>query len=107
MIIILHNIKPEDIIYPTSKKDLVVDSYHDTTIVDPYRWLEKESSKETKAWIVKQNSVTDSYMRRIRDIRKIKNRLKEIWIILTEVFPFKRAVEFIISITQVYKTNQF
>ena len=91
MIIILHNIKPEDIIYPTSKKDLVVDTYHDTTIVDPYRWLEKESSKETKAWIVKQNSVTDSYMRRIRDIRKIKNRLKEIWDYPYRSIPFQKG----------------
>ena len=32
MIIILHNIKPEDIIYPTSKKDLVVDETYNVTM---------------------------------------------------------------------------
>ena len=49
IVIILHNLKPEDVNYPNSKKQLIVDSYFDTTIVDPYRWLEDESSRETKS----------------------------------------------------------
>ena len=91
IVIILHNLKPEDVNYPNSKKQLIVDSYFDTTIVDPYRWLEDESSRETKSWVVKQNSVTDSYMRRIRDVRKIKNRLKEVWNYPYKSIPFQKG----------------
>ena len=89
-VIALHNLKPEKVKYPTSKKELVVDTYFDTTIVDPYRWLEDEFSKDTKSWVVKQNSLTDSYMRRSRDIRKIKNRLKDVWNYPYQSIPFQK-----------------
>ena len=87
----LHNKAPERVKYPKSKTDLIVDTYFDTTIVDPYRWLEVESSGETKAWVGKQNSLTDSYMKRVRNIRKIKNRLKEIWNYEYKSIPFQRG----------------
>ena len=91
IVIALHNLKPEDVKYPDSKKELIVDSYFDTTIVDPYRWLEDESSRQTKSWVVRQNSVTDSYMKRIRGVRKIKNRLKEIWNYPYKSIPFLKG----------------
>ena len=89
-VIALHNLKPEKVKYPTTKKELVVDTYFDTTIVDPYRWLEDEFSKDTKSWVVKQNSLTDSYMRRSRDIRKIKHRLKDVWNYPFQSIPFQK-----------------
>jgi prolyl oligopeptidase len=46
------------ITYPETKKVDVVDDYFGTKVADPYRWLEDETSAETKAWIEDQNRVT-------------------------------------------------
>ena len=42
LIITLHNIAPEKIKYPITPKEVIADQYFDTTIVDPYRWLEDD-----------------------------------------------------------------
>ena len=88
LIIILHHEAPLNIRYPVTKQKKVYDTYFDTTITDPYRWLEDDHSKETKAWVIKQNSLTSSYMRRIPHIMKIKNRLREIWNYPWQSAPF-------------------
>jgi protease II len=41
--------------YPASPKGNQVDTYHGTTVADPYRWLENPDSPETRAWIEAQN----------------------------------------------------
>jgi prolyl oligopeptidase len=48
--------------YPVTRKVDQVDTYHGTTITDPYRWLEDDNSAETKAWVVQQNEVTDKFL---------------------------------------------
>ena len=88
LIIILHHEVPLNIRYPETKQEIVYDTYFDTTITDPYRWLEDDHSKETKAWVIKQNALTSSYMRRIPHIMKIKNRLREIWNYPWQSAPF-------------------
>ena len=88
LIIILHHEVPLKIHYPATKKEKVYDTYFDTTIIDPYRWLENDHSKATKAWVIKQNALTSSYMRRIPQIRKVKNRLREIWNYPWQSAPF-------------------
>ena len=88
LIIILHHEVPLKIHYPVTKQEKVYDTYFDTTITDPYRWLEDDHSKATKAWVIKQNALTSSYMRRIPQIRKVKNRLREIWNYPWQSAPF-------------------
>lgn len=65
--------------YPATKKGLVQDTYFGTAIADPYRWLEDDTSEETKAWVREQNAVTTDYLSRIPFRNKVKDRLSVLW----------------------------
>jgi len=51
--------------YPQTRKGDVVDTYFDTKVPDPYRWLEDDKSEETGAWVKAQNKVTYDYLSKI------------------------------------------
>ena len=53
-----NNQKPTDLKYPKTKKFPVIDTLFHTAIVDNYRWLEDDRSKETEAWVNAENEVT-------------------------------------------------
>src|SRR5687767_3101017 len=62
--------------YPVTQKDSSVkDDYFGTVINDPYRWLENDTTAETKKWVEAQNEVTFGYLKQITYRDKIKNRL--------------------------------
>ena len=63
------------ITYPVSKKVEQIDDYFGTKVADPYRWLEDETSAETKAWVEAQNKVTFAYLDKIPYREKLKARL--------------------------------
>jgi prolyl oligopeptidase len=65
--------------YPASKKVEQQDNYHGTMVADPYRWLEDANSEETKAWVVEQNKVTQSWLAQIPQREAIKARLTKLW----------------------------
>jgi prolyl oligopeptidase len=65
--------------YPETKKVDTVDNYFGTTIADPYRWLENDTTAETAAWVEAQNKVTQHYLAQIPFREQIKNSLTEIW----------------------------
>ena len=90
-IIALHRTLPQEIRYPTTLKKPVVDKYFDTTIVDPYRWLEDDYSLKTESWVEKQNTFTNRYLRKIPYRKKIEKRLREVWDYPTISIPFKRG----------------
>jgi len=48
--------------YPATRQVDQVDTYFDTKVADPYRWLEDDNSAETKAWVAAQNAVTDKFL---------------------------------------------
>lgn len=75
--------------YPETKKDSTTDNYFGKAIADPYRWLENDTSAETKAWVVAQNKVTQNYLSQIPYREDIKKRLTEIWNYPKESAPFK------------------
>jgi prolyl oligopeptidase len=75
--------------YPETKKDSTKDNYFGTTIADPYRWLENDTSAETKAWVDAENKVTQNYLEQIPYRADIKKRLTEIWNYPKESAPFK------------------
>lgn len=81
-----------DLIYPDTRKDLsVVDDYHGTEVVDPYRWLEDDNSEETKDWVIRQNEVTDEVLGSIGFKEDIVRRLGEIWDYTRYSSPFKEG----------------
>lgn len=66
--------------YPETQKDTtVVDDYFGTKVNDPYRWLENDTSAETKAWVIAQNKVTNDYLGKIPFKESIRKRLEELW----------------------------
>ena len=65
--------------YPKTRRDNSVrDTYHGTTIEDPYRWLENDTSAETGAWVKEQNKVTFDYLDKIPYRNKFRDRITEL-----------------------------
>ena len=64
--------------YPQTPKGDHVDTYHDTKVPDPYRWLEDDTSGETKAWVEAQNKVTFPYLEKIPFRAQLHARVKEL-----------------------------
>ena len=44
--------------YPPAPRLDVQDTYHGTTVADPYRWLEALDAPETTQWVAAQNQLT-------------------------------------------------
>ena len=64
--------------YPKAAKDGTVDEYFGTKVVDPYRWLENDTSAQTVAWVEAENRVTGDYLARIPFRQKLLKRLTEL-----------------------------
>ena len=62
--------------YPTTAKEDTVDTYFDTPVPDPYRWLENDTSKQTGEWVKSQNDVTFSYLNNIPYRETVKKRIQ-------------------------------
>ncbi len=77
--------------YPETRKDNVVDEYFGTKVQDPYRWLENDSSQETKDWVKKQNNVTFDFINKIPFRNKIKEKFTQIYNYARYSVPFKRG----------------
>ena len=65
--------------YPETRKDDTRDTYFDTEVADPYRWLEDDLSDETADWVARQNAVTFDYLAGIPYRGAIADRLTELW----------------------------
>ena len=65
--------------YPVTKKGEVVDTYFDTKVNDPYRWLEDDRSAETAAWVKAENETTYAYLDKIPFRDALKTRLEKLW----------------------------
>ena len=79
------------LVYPVTKKVDHFDEYFGTKVPDPYRWLEDETSAETKAWIEDQNKVTFAYLEKIPYREKLKARLTELYNYPRISAPFRRG----------------
>jgi prolyl oligopeptidase len=63
------------ITYPPARRDPVADDYHSTKVPDPYRWMEQLDSPETRAWVLAQAKLTDSYLEKVPVREALKQRL--------------------------------
>ncbi len=86
--------------YPQTKKIDKVDSYFETKISDPYRWLEDDRSTETADWVKAQNQVTFGYLSAIPFRNTIKERMEKLWNYEKVSAPFKEG-----KYTYYYKNN--
>ena len=86
--------------YPQTKKTDKVDSYFETKISDPYRWLEDDRSTETADWVKAQNQVTFGYLSAIPFRNAIKERMEKLWNYEKVSAPFKEG-----KYTYYYKNN--
>ena len=77
--------------YPPATRGAQSDTYHGTTVADPYRWLEDTNSPETKAWVEAQNRLSESYLAAIPQRAAIKTRLTQLWNYARTSAPFKEG----------------
>ncbi|WP_396602515.1 prolyl oligopeptidase family protein [Algibacter sp. R77976] len=86
--------------YPKTKTVDTIDTYFDTKVKDPYRWLEDDRSEDTEAWVKAQNKATFGFLDNIPYRNELKERLSEIWNYEKVGAPFKEG-----DYTYFYKNN--
>ena len=77
--------------YHSTNKEPVTESYFDKEVIDNYRWLEDDMSKETENWVVNQNEYTFDYLDQIPLREQLKNRLTKLWDYEKISSPFKEG----------------
>ena len=86
--------------YPETIKKAIIDTIFDTKVVDNYRWLEDDRSKETEAWVKAENAVTFNYLNKIPYREQLKSRLTALWNYEKVGTPFKEG-----DYVYLYKNN--
>ncbi len=77
--------------YPITKKIDVKDTYFETEVEDPYRWLENDTSIETADWVAAQNELTFGYLETLPGREKLRQRLTSLMDYPKYGTPFKEA----------------
>ncbi len=85
-----------DLNYPETRMDETEDTYFDTVIKDPYRWLEDDNSEETAEWVKQQNKLTFDYLSNIPYREKMKERLTKIWDYPKVSAPIKKGDKYFV-----------
>jgi prolyl oligopeptidase len=66
--------------YPLARRDeTVVDDFHGTKVVDPYRWMEDPDLPETQAWVTELNNISEPFLAEGEHREKINQRLTALW----------------------------
>lgn len=60
---------------PFTVRDHTVETLHGVALADPYRWLEDQTSPQTRAWIEEQDRYTDSLLDKIPGRQRVEQRL--------------------------------
>lgn len=86
--------------YPKAAKGDTTDDYFGTTVADPYRWLEDDTSAATAAWVAEENALTRAYFEKIPFREKLRKRLTEVSNYEKIGVPFKQHGKY-----YVYRNN--
>ena len=77
--------------YPETKTVDTIDTYFNTEVKDPYRWLEDDRSSDTEAWVKAQNKATFGYLNNVSYLKELKERLSKLWNYEKVGAPFKEG----------------
>jgi len=62
---------------PATRAGEVTDTYHGTSVADPYRWLENGSDPAVREWTAKQSTRTRAYLDALPVRAKLRTRLEK------------------------------
>lgn len=82
---------------PVTRVDDVKETIHGTEVSDPYRWLEDQTSPETRAWIDAQNACTQAALSALPGRDAIAKRLGELIKVDTVSLPVERGGKYFYS----------
>lgn len=71
--------KKAPIMYPETKKEVVVDTFFGQAVEDPFRWLEDDRAAQTEDWVTRQNAVTFGYLDNIPLKKELEASLTKLW----------------------------
>jgi prolyl oligopeptidase len=91
LLIFMCSCSEQSLKYPFTKKTEVKDSYFETEVEDPYRWLENDTSQETAEWVAAQNMLTFGYLEKLPGREKLHQRLTSLLDYPKYGTPFKKA----------------
>jgi prolyl oligopeptidase len=75
--------------YPEAEKQEVGEDYFGTSVSDPYRWLEDDTTQAVAAWVEAENQITQNYLSKIPFRAQLKKRLTELTDYEKIGIPFK------------------
>src|ERR1700683_5395487 len=75
---------------PKARVDNIREDIHGTTVADPYRWLEDQTSPETRAWIDAENQCTKLALDGLPQRSALQKRLGELMRIDSPGIPLER-----------------
>ncbi|HTO16748.1 MAG TPA: prolyl oligopeptidase family serine peptidase [Edaphocola sp.] len=79
MTVMAGTIHAQKLNYPKTDKMNQTDNYFGTTVKDPYRWLENDTSKKTESWVKDEIRFTNKYLEQIPYRNTIIDRLTKLW----------------------------
>lgn len=82
---------------PATRTDNIKEAIHGVEVVDAYRWLEDQESKETREWIDSQNGHTQSILSALPGREALKKRLTELLKIESVGMPVERGGRYFYS----------
>jgi prolyl oligopeptidase len=77
--------------YPEAKHGAMIDDYNGVKVPDPYRWMEDLNSEQTKAWVLQEAKLADSYLERLPGREAVKKQLAKLLDSERYGIPFHRA----------------
>jgi len=84
-------VQAQELSYPATRKVEQTDSYHGTSVADPYRWLEDDHGADTKAWVQAQNAVTEQFLAAMPQRLPVRRLYTELYNFEKFGLPFKEG----------------